>query len=91
MKDTRKDDERYRLLKHGLKSNSEITDKNQRIVESIFGNIKLMKTLYYMKSIPHLMNQINFYKEEIKSKAKYSSKLQVYQKVYVPVNGNCLF
>ena len=41
MKDTRKDDERYRLLKHGFKSNSEITDKSQRIIESIFGEYKV--------------------------------------------------
>ena len=35
MKDARKDNERYRLLKPGFKSNSEITDKHQSIVESI--------------------------------------------------------
>ena len=41
MKDARKDNERYRLLKPGFKSNSEITDKHQSIVESIFGELKV--------------------------------------------------
>ena len=41
MKDARKDDERYRLLKPGFKSNSEITDKRQSIVEPIFGELKV--------------------------------------------------
>ena len=51
-----------------------------------------MKTLYYLKSIPHLRNQMNINQEEIKTpKPKYSSELQRYQKVHVPENGNCLF
>ena len=51
-----------------------------------------MKTLYYLKSIPHLMNQMNINQEEIKNpKPKYSSELQRYQKVHLPENGNCLF
>ena len=51
-----------------------------------------MKTLYFLKSIPHLMNQMNINQEEIKNpKSKYSSELQKYQKVHVPENGNCLF
>ena len=51
-----------------------------------------MKTLYYLKSIPHLMNQMNINQEEIKTpKPKYSSELKRYQKVHVPENGNCLF
>ena len=51
-----------------------------------------MKTLYYLKSIPYLMNQMNINQEEIKNpKPKYSSELQRYQKVHVPENGNCLF
>ena len=41
MKDARKDDDWYRLLKPGFKSNSEITNKRQRIVESIFGELKV--------------------------------------------------
>ena len=51
-----------------------------------------MKSLYYLKSIPHLMNQMNINQEEIKNpKTKYSSELQIYKKVHVPENGNCLF
>ena len=51
-----------------------------------------MKTLYYLKSIPHLMNQMNINQEEIKiPKPKYSSELQGYQKVRVPDNWNYLF
>ena len=51
-----------------------------------------MKTLYYLKSIPRLMNQMNINQEEIKNpKPKYSSELQRYQKVHVPENGNYLF
>ena len=45
MKDARKDEKRNRLLKPGFKSNSEITDKCQRIVESIFGEIKVDKDI----------------------------------------------
>ena len=41
MKDARKTDDWYRSLKPGFKSNSEITDKHQRILESIFGEIKV--------------------------------------------------
>ena len=49
-----------------------------------------MKTLYYLKSIPHLINQMSINQEEIKnSKPKYSPELQRYQKVHVPGNGNC--
>ena len=47
MKDARKDKERYRLFKPGLKSNSEITDKCQRIVESIFGELKVDKVIIF--------------------------------------------
>ena len=51
-----------------------------------------MKTLYYLKSIPHLMNQMNINLEEIKNlKPKYSSELQGYQRVHVSGNKNCLF
>ena len=47
MKDARKENERYRLLKPGLKSNSEITDKHQSIVESIFGELKVDKDIIF--------------------------------------------
>ena len=45
MKDSRKDDERYRLLKPCFKFNSDITDKRQSIVESIFGDLKVDKDI----------------------------------------------
>ena len=41
MKDSRKDDERYRLLKLGFKYNSKITNKRQTIVGPIFGELKV--------------------------------------------------
>ena len=41
MKDARKDNESYRLLKPRFKSNFEITDKSQSIVESIFRKLKV--------------------------------------------------
>ena len=50
------DDKRYRLLKSGFKSNSEITDKRQSIVESIFRELKVNEDVIFSKSIPHLMN-----------------------------------
>ena len=52
----------------------------------------MKKTLYYLKSIPHLMNQMNINREEIKNpKPKYSSELQGIKKVYVQGNRNYLF
>ena len=52
----------------------------------------MKKTLYYLKSIPHLMNQMNIPREEIKNpKPKYSSELHVCEKVHIPRNGNYLF
>ena len=51
-----------------------------------------MEILYYPKSIPHLMNQMNINREEIKKpKPKYSSELQGYKKVHVQGNRNYLF
>ena len=41
MKNASKDNKRYRLLNPGFKSNSEITDKRQSIIESIFGEFKV--------------------------------------------------
>ena len=64
MKDARKDDERYRLLKLGFKSSSEITDKPQSIVMSIFGKLKVGEDVIFSKSIPHLMNQMIFIKRK---------------------------
>ena len=47
MKEARKDKERYRLLKPGFKYYSEITDKRQRIVESIFGELKVNEDILF--------------------------------------------
>ena len=47
MNDTRKDIERYRLLKPGFKYYSEITDKRQSIVESIFGELKVNEDIIF--------------------------------------------
>ena len=47
MKDARKYNERYRLLKSGFKSNSEILDKRQSIVESIFGELKVDEDIIF--------------------------------------------
>ena len=41
MEDARKDDDWYRLLKPGFKSNSDITHKRQSIVESISRELKV--------------------------------------------------
>ena len=49
MKDVRMDDEKYRLLKLGLKSSSEITDKRQSIVLSIFGKLKVYEDVIFFK------------------------------------------
>ena len=49
MKDARKNNERYRLLQSGFKSNSEITDKHQSIVESIFGELKVDEDVIFFK------------------------------------------
>ena len=37
----------YRLLKSGFKSNSEITDKRQSIVESIFWELKVDEDIIF--------------------------------------------
>ena len=52
----------------------------------------MKKTLYYLKSIPYLMNQMNINREEIKNpKPKYSSELQGIKKVHGQGNRNDLF
>ena len=70
MKDARMDDKRYRLLKLGFKSSSEITDKSQSIVMSIFWKLKVYEDIIFSDEHSYLMNQMNFYQEEIKPKAK---------------------
>ena len=47
MKDACKDNERYRLLKPGFKSNSEIANKLQSIVGSIFKELKVDKNMIF--------------------------------------------
>ena len=47
MKDVRKDNGRYSFLKLRLKSNSEITDKRQSIVESIFRELKVDEDIIF--------------------------------------------
>ena len=92
MKDARKENERYRLLKPGLKSNSEITDKRQSIVESIFGELKVDEDIIFSEEYSSSdESDESLSRENKNSKPKYSSELQGYKKVHVPGNGNCLF
>ena len=87
-----KDGERYRLLKLGFKSNSDLTDKHQSIVESIFGELKVDEDIILPEKYSSSDESDEYQSRENKnSKSKYSSELQGYQKVHVPGNGNCLF
>ena len=82
----------YILLKLIFKPSSEITAEHQRIVESIFGELKVEEDIILLESIPHLIIQMNINREEIKNpKPKYSSELQGYKKVHVQGNRNYLF
>ena len=49
IEDARMDDERYRLLKLGFKSSSEITNRRQSIVISIFGKLKVDEEVIFFK------------------------------------------
>ena len=49
MKDASMDDERYRLLKLGFKSSSEITDKLQSMFMSIFRKLKVDEDVIFFK------------------------------------------
>ena len=69
MKDVRKDYEKYRLLRPEFKFNSEVIDKRQSIVESIYGELRFDEDIIFLKSIPHPMNQMNLYQEEIKTQS----------------------
>ena len=92
MKDERKDNKRYRLLKPGFKSNSEITNKRQSIVESIFGELKVDEDNIFSEEYSSSNESDESLSRGNKnSKSKYSSELQGYQKVHVPENGNCIF
>ena len=89
IKDSRKDNERYRLLKPGFKSNFKITDKRQSIVESIFGELKVDEDIIFSEEYSSSNESLS--RGNKNPKPKYSSELQGYQKVHVPGNGNCLF
>ena len=92
MKDARKDDDWYRLLKSGFKSNSEITDKRQSIVESIFGKLKVDEDIILSEKYSSSDESDEYQPRGNKHpKPKYNSELQGYQKVHVPGSGNCLF
>ena len=92
MKDARKDVERYRLLNPWFKSNSEITDKQKSIVESIFGELKVDEDMILSEEYSTSDESDESLSRKNKhSKPKYSSELQGYKKVYVPGNENCLF
>ena len=69
MKDARKDEERYKLLKPGFKSNSEITDLYQRIVESIFGEIKVDEDIMLPKKYSS-SDELDEYKSRRNKKPK---------------------
>ena len=47
IEDAKKDNEIYRLLKPWFRSNSEISDKRQCIVESIFGELKVDEEIIF--------------------------------------------
>ena len=92
MKDARKDNERYRLLKSGFKYYSEITDKRQSIVESIFGELKVDEDIILLEKYSSSDESDEYKSRGNKNpKPKYSLELQGYQKVHLPENGNCLF
>ena len=64
----------------------------QRIVESIFGEIKFDEDIILPEKYSSSDESDEYKSKEIKTpKPKYSSELQGYQKVHVPENGNCLF
>ena len=89
MNDARKDDERNRLLKSGFKSNSDITDKRQSIIESIFGELKVDEDIIF--SEVYSSYDKSLFRGNKNLKPKYSSELQEYQKVHVLGNKNYLF
>ena len=92
IKDVRKDNERYRLLKPGFKSNSEKTDKRQSIVESIFGKFKVDEDIIFSEEYSQSDESDESLSRGNKNpKSKYSSELRGYQNVHVSENGNCLF
>ena len=73
MEDARKDNERYRLLKSGFKSNSDITDKRQSIVESIFGELKVDEDILFSEEYSSSNESLS--RGNKNPKPKYSSEL----------------
>ena len=88
MKNARKDNERYSLLKPRFKTNSEITDKRERKVESIFGELKVDEDIIFSEE--YLSSDESLPWGNKNSKPKYSTELKGYQKVHVPGNGKYL-
>ena len=83
----RKDNERYRLLKPGFKSNYEMPNKHQIIVESIFGELKVDEDTIFFEEYSSSDESDEYQSRGNKnSKPKYSSELQGYQKVHVSGN-----
>ena len=70
MKDARKDNEIYRLLKPGFKSNSEIIDKCQIIVEPIFGELKVDEDILFSEEYSSSNESLS--RRNKNSKLKYS-------------------
>ena len=84
MKDARKDNERYELLKVRLESNSETTDKRQCIVEPIFGELKVDEEIIFY--VEYSSSDESLSRGNKNPKPKYFSELQGYKKVHVPGN-----
>ena len=70
----------------------EITNKHQRIVESIFGELKFDEDIIFSYEYSSSDESDESLSRRNKNpKSKYSSELQGYRKVHVPGNENCLF
>ena len=91
MKDVRKENYWYRLLKPGFKSNSEITDKRHSIVESIFSELKVDEDVIFFEEYSSDESDESLSRGNKNPEPKYSSELKGYKKVHVPGNRNCLF
>ena len=74
MKNVRKDNKRYRLLILGYKSNSEIADKRQSIVKSIFGELKVDEGIIFSEQYSSSDESNESLSRENKNmKSKYNS------------------
>ena len=80
------------VFKPGFKSNSEITDKRQSIIESIFGELKVDEDIIFSEEYSLSDESDESLSRDNKTqRKKNSSELQGYKKVHVSGNGNCLF